>query len=924
MLSTWIVLTTSLTYLLALFGVAHYADRIAKSGRRQNLISNPYIYSLSIAVYCTSWTFYGSVGRAATSGVGFLPIYLGPTIVFTAGWFVLRKILRICKRQRITSIADFIASRYGKSQLIAGVVSIITVVVIIPYISLQLKAVAVSFGVVLARDTQSAAGGLGAYDIAMLVTLVLAAFAVLFGTRHIEATEHHAGMVVAIAVESVVKLIAFLVVGAFVTFGLFNGFGDLFAKAASHPELAKLTTMETAGTNWLTLILLSMAAIVCLPRQFQVTFVENTNENHLTRATWLFPLYLLAINIFVLPIAFGGHLIFGSSGIDADTYVLALPLSAGRPMLTLFVLIGGLSAAAAMVIVATIALSTMVCNDLVMPALFRVMEKRLAGRRDLTSLLLNIRRSAIFLILLLAYLYLAAAGETYHLVTIGLVSFCGAAQLAPVMLFALFWRGGTRNAAFAGLAAGFSVWFYTLFLPSFAKSDLLPQSFINEGPFGLALLKPYALFGLEGLDTISHSLFWSMVFNVGAFLIFALYGRQSRIERIQATVFVEAFSEQQPRMLGAPHLERGGASVEGLRQVAVKFVGEERTAEAFKAHASYLGLTSERELHVDTGLMRLVERLVAGSIGAASARAVMASAVKADQVSLEEIMEILDETSHVLEYSRQLEQKSNELEIASRELKAANDQLREADRLKDEFMSTVSHELRTPLTSIRSFSEILQDDPHMPAEQRNAFLDIIVSESERLTRLINQVLDLAKIEAGQMQWRIRDIEVGAILREAAASLTPIFNRDDVALEVSQVPDDLPPVRADGDRLIQVMINLISNAEKFCPKPGGHVEVVVRRENGMARISVIDNGPGIPEADREAIFDKFYQVKDRGMGDGNPLGTGTGLGLAISERIVSQFGGHIWVEARADGKAGSEFTFTVPLSTGLEVPDVRVS
>ncbi|MGD9783225.1 MAG: ATP-binding protein [Hyphomicrobiaceae bacterium] len=917
MLSTWTVLAISLTYLLALFAVAHTADRFAKAGVRSALISNSYVFSLSIAVYCTSWTYYGSVGRAATSGIGFLPIYLGPTLVFTLGWFVLRKILRICKTQRITSIADFIASRYGKSQLIAGLVTVMTVIGIIPYISLQLKAVAVSFGVVLSKDIAEVAT-VGAYDIALLVTLVLATFAVLFGTRHIEATEHHAGMVVAIAVESLVKLVAFLAVGTFVTFYIFDGFADLFSRASADPELARLMTMEKAGGNWLTLILLSMTAIVCLPRQFQVTFVENTNAGHLARATWMFPLYLVLINIFVLPIAFGGRLQFAGTAIDADTYVLAFPLAAGTPLLTLVVLLGGLSAAAAMVIVETIALSTMVCNDLIMPALLRFFGQRLSGRQDLTSLLLNIRRTAIVTIVLLAYFYLAAVGDSYHLVTIGLVSFCAAAQLAPAMLFAIYWRGGTRNAAFAGLSAGFIIWLYTLLLPSFAKSGfLLPQSFVEAGPFGIAMLKPYALFGLQGLDNISHSLFWSMAFNIGAFLAVALNGRQTRIEHIQATVFVEAYADETLAPVGVTSFARGGASVQSLRQLAARFVGEERTAEALSIFANKQGLQSEAALQVDSNLLRLVERLIAGSIGAASARVAMASAVKAERVSLDEIMEILDETSHVFEYSRQLEQKSRELEVASRDLKAANDQLREADRLKDEFMSTVSHELRTPLTSIRSFSEILQDDPEMPEEQRNAFLGIIVSESERLTRLINQVLDLAKIEAGRMQWHIRDLDLNPIVREAAASLTPIFDRDGVVLDVQPAPPGLPPVRADADRLIQVLINLISNAEKFCPKPGGHVRVTIRRDGDLARVSVIDNGPGIPEADREAIFDKFYQVKDRHKGDGNPLGTGTGLGLTISERIVTQFGGSIWVDAGVT--AGSEFTFTVPLALAAVEP-----
>jgi Na+/proline symporter/signal transduction histidine kinase len=913
MLSGWIVLATSLGYLLALFALAYYGDRRAADPSGQHLVSNPYVFSLSIAIYCTSWTYYGSVGRAATSGFGFLPIYLGPTIVFTLGWFVLRKILRICKTQRITSIADFIASRYGKSQLIGSLVTIIAVVGIVPYIALQLKAVSMSFGVVLAKDHDVLATALTADNMAFVVTLVLAAFAVLFGTRHIEATEHHAGMVVAIAAESVVKIVAFLAVGLFVTYGLFDGFGDIFTRAAADPEIAKLLTMEKSSSNWATLTLLSMAAIICLPRQFHVTFVENTNETHLNRALWLFPLYLLVINIFVLPIALGGLMWLPKGSTDADTFVLALPLAQGNALLTLVVLIGGLSAAAAMVIVETIALSTMVCNDLVMPALLKFSRQRIEASRDLTRLLLNIRRVAIVAILLAGYFYLAMVGNTYHLVTIGLVSFCAAAQLAPAVLFAIYWREGTRHAAFAGLSSGFAIWAYTLLLPSFARSGFLPESFVTEGLLGIAALKPYALFGLEGLDNISHSLFWSMLANVGSFVFVAMSQRQTRIESIQATLFVEAFSQQATAAPAEFVLSRddGQASVQSLHELATRYVGADRAEAAFAAYARSQGLEAGQPPEWDSGLMRLVERLVAGSIGAASARVAVASAVKGERVSLDEIMQILDETQHVLEYSRQLEEKSRALEVASREIAAANEQLREADRLKDEFMSTVSHELRTPLTSIRSFSEILQDDPDMPAEQRSAFLGIIVSESERLTRLINQVLDLAKIEAGRMQWHIRDLDIEQVVRDAARSLAPIFERDEVELQI-RVEDRLGPVRADADRLIQVIINLVSNAEKFCPKPGGRVIIAVQRDRDMARVSVIDNGPGIPDAEKEAIFDKFYQVRANNQLDANPLGmAGTGLGLAISERIVVQFGGRIWVEATSS--AGSTFTFTVPLS-----------
>ena len=903
MLSGWLILVTALVYLLLLFGIAFYGDRRADMGR--SLVANPYVYSLSIAVYCTSWTFYGSVGRAAQAGVGFLPIYLGPTLSFVLGWFVLRKILRISKAQRITTIADFIASRYGKSQVLAGLVTVIAVVGIMPYISLQLKAVASSFDVLMRFPALSepVLGVFGFADTALFVTIALAAFSILFGTRHIDATEHHAGMVVAIAFESIVKLVAFIAVGLFVTFSLFDGFGDLFSQAAAKPELARLMALEVAEPGWVTLTLLAMAAIICLPRQFQVTVVENVDEGHLPKAMWLFPLYLLLINIFVLPIAFGGLLWFPDGTVDADTFVLALPLAEDQPLLALLVFVGGLSAATAMVIVATVALSTMVCNDLVMPVLIHLGRPNLSGRGDLSGLLLGIRRGAILLILVLGYLYFRLIGESYALVSIGLVSFAAAAQFAPAMLGGIFWRGGTRRGAIAGLSLGFAVWAYTLLIPSFARSGWIAASFIAEGPFGLDVLRPYALFGVEGLDPISHAMFWSMIFNVGGFVLVSLFDRPSTIERIQATLFVEVFRQDAAAEAPAQVWE-GTARVRDLHALAERFVGKQRAQAAFADYARSRRLSLEAMTYGDAGLIQLVERLIAGAIGSASARVTIASAVKGEGVSPDEIMELLDETTHVLEYSRQLEQKSEALEAATRELRAANERLRELDRLKDEFLSTVTHELRTPLTSIRSFTEILHDDPEMPAEQRQEFLEIVIGESERLTRLINEVLELAKIQAGRMQWNMEEVDLKDVIESSLATLSPVFEQADIKLE-ADLPDTVPAVHADRDRLVQVVLNLLSNAQKFCPPAVGQVRVALEPNQSELVVHIKDNGPGIPKADCEAIFDQFHQVR-KGQ-SGNPMGTG--LGLTICQRIIEHLGGRIWVES-VEGE-GADFIFTVP-------------
>jgi Na+/proline symporter/signal transduction histidine kinase len=914
MLHDTAIILTAFGYLGVLFAIAYYADERADAGR--SVIASPYIYSLSLAVYATAWTFYGSVGRAASDGVGFLPIYIGPTLMIALWWVVLRKILRISKQNRITSLADFIASRYGKSALLGGLVTVIAVIGILPYISLQLKAVSNSFTILVQYPEIVMPAKVGALsirqDTALWVALILAAFTIAFGTRHLDAAEHHQGMVAAIAFESLVKLLAFLAVGVFVTFGIYDGFGDLFGRVAAEPKLrAMLTPLEgVAGgyANWVWLTILSMMAIMFLPRQFQVAVIENVDEKHLNKAIWLFPLYMLAINVFVLPIAFGGLLRFPDGSVDADTFVLTLPMAEKHESLALLVFIGGLSAATGMVIVETIALSTMVCNDLVMPVLLRLRRLRLNERRDLTGLLLGIRRGAIVLILLLGYLYFKLAGEAYALVSIGLISFAAVAQFAPAILGGIFWKGGTRAGALYGLLAGFAVWLYTLLLPALARSGWLPISLLDQGPFGIELLKPLRLFGLAGLDQISHAMIWSMIANIGAYVIGSLSVAPSADEHRQASLFVDVF--KQTGEAGGARFWRGTASAPDLYSVLARFLGTATADSAFLEYASAKGLSwPDQRLVADAELVHYVEVQLAGAIGAASARVMVASVVKEEALTIDEVREILDEASQVVVYSHKLEQKSRELEAATAELREANKRLTELDRLKDDFVSTVTHELRTPLTSIRAFTEILLDDPEVETEQRKKFLGIITKEAERLTRLINQVLDLAKIESGKAEWTESRVDMKEVISDTLAAMDQLFREKNIKVE-ARLPEKVSTVTVDLDRMIQVMLNLLSNAVKFCNTTSGWIEVALSERDGGLRVDVRDNGRGISPEDHEAVFSKFHQVGDTLTDKPH----GSGLGLHISRQIVEHFGGRMWVESTLG--SGARFSFTLPTGVGL--------
>ncbi len=900
-----LIIGMSFAYLALLFAVAYWADRRAEQGR--SVIAHPTVYALSLAVYCTAWTFYGSVGRAVDNGLGFLPIYLGPTLIALLWGSLLLKMVRVSKAERITSIADFIASRYGKSQLLGGLVTVIAVIGVVPYIALQLKAIAWSFTILqhYPEVRMPVHGALPFWgDTAFIVALLLAAFTILFGTRHLDASERHEGLVAAIAFESIVKLVAFLAVGLFISLELFGLSGAALPALQESPQLRPLLEPSVSPlADWFAISLLAGLAVMLLPRQFQVAVVENSDERHLRRALWLFPLYLLLINLFVVPIAIAGLLTFPDGTVNADTFMLTLPIAFERPWLALLVYIGGLSAATGMVIVETIALSTMVSNDLVLPALLRRWSKR-PPAADLGRLLLTVRRGAIVVILLLGYLYYWLAGEAYALVSIGLISFVAVAQFAPAVIGGLYWRGGTREGALAGLSAGFLVWIYTLLLPSFARSGWLPRAFMESGPGGLDLLAPLALFGLSGWSEITHGLFWSLTANIGAFLLVSSWRMPNAAEASQAGIFVDA--SRRTALASAP-LWRGSAEIVELMTLAERFLGPTRTRSAFANYARARGLSSPDRLPADAETVYFAETLLSGAIGGASARVMVASVTDEEPLGLDEVLNILDEASQIRAYSRQLEHKSQALEAATAELRAANARLQELDRMKDDFISSVTHELRTPLASIRAFSEILFEDSGIDPEQRRRFLGILVSETERLSRLVNQVLDLAKIESGGADWRTEVVELQTVIQQAVAA-TEQYLQERGCLIHLDLPGDSAMVWGDRDRIVQVLVNLLSNAAKFAPTGSGEVWVRLAPATAGWRVCVEDNGQGIPESDLERVFEKFHQTA---RGGAKP--EGTGLGLPISRQIIDNLGGRIWAESRTAGesKKGATLCFELP-------------
>ncbi|WP_102107149.1 ATP-binding protein [Oceaniglobus roseus] len=887
-LSFNLLVAACLVYVALLFAVAFLAERRAEAGRL-GVLRSPLVYTLSLSIYCTAWTFYGAVGYAARSGLEFVTIYLGPTLVIVGWWAFLRKLVRIGRTQRITSIADLISSRYGKSSLLGMLVTLLAVVGTTPYIALQLQSVTLSFSVFTgAAQGAEGAGSLGAT--ALWVAAGLTLFTIVFGTRNLDVNERHHGVVTAIALEAVVKLVALLAVGIFVVWGVAGGPVGIHAMIEASP----IADWQMEQGRWVTLTALAGAAFVCLPRMFQVTVVENSDEKHLATASWAFPLYLFLMSLFVVPIAVVGLAVL-PEGANPDLFVLTVPLAFRQEGLAMLAFLGGFSSATSMVIVAAIALSTMVSNHIVMPIWLSARRGEATLSGDVRDVVLLSRRLSIAAVLGLGYLYFRMSGGGEALAAIGLIAFVGLAQVLPALIGGLYWRGATRMGAAAGLTLGFAVWVYSLLLPSFGPGAALPVSVLTEGPFGIGWLRAQALFGIAGLDPVVHAALWSLGLNALAFVGASLLSFPGPLERLQGAEFVNVFRHS----AGARGWSPTAVEAEDLLMMTQRILGAAEAQALFQAAAR--GQGKEGYLpDVTSDFLERLERELAGSVGAATAHAMLGQITGGGAVSVEELMRVADETAQMMEYSNQLEAKSEELGRTARQLREANDKLTQLSIQKDAFLSQISHELRTPMTSIRAFSEILRDDPGMAAADRARYSGIIHDETRRLTRLLDDLLDLSVLENGQVTLHESLVSLSEVLDRAVAAAQSREGR--LRIE-RRAEGERVMLLTDPDRLAQVFINLISNSEKYCTADQPVLRISVSRGAEGVSVDFTDNGAGIPPASQSVIFEKFSR-----LGDTRAAG-GAGLGLAICREITARLGGRI---AYLPGQGGAAFRVSLPL------------
>ena len=863
-------------YLTLLFFIAFWAEK-----RKSNFwANNPYVYSLSLAVYCTAWTYYGSIGVAANQGLEYLAIYIGPIIIIPA-WIVINsKIIRISRVNKISSIADFISLRYGNSRSFGAIISVVCILAIIPYIGLQIKAISDTFHLVTKSENPNNIFT----DTATYVVLLIAIFSSYYGTRYVDASEKRLGIISAVAVESFLKLIFFVILGIFVTYGIFNGFDDIYEKAKNLPEFTQRNSFNglEGSFNWMLTSMLSMTAIFLLPRQFHTTIIENRKENHLKTAIWVFPLYLLIFNFFVFPIAWGGKILFLGQNVNPELFPILIPQKFGSILISVIVFLGGLSASISMIIISSVTLSIMLSNNVIIPYgwidTFKTKNDTFNNKN-----IVNIRKVSIFLLIITAFVFYKYLILESSLFSVGLVSFVLIAQLAPSFFGAIFWRRGTYTGAVIGLILGILICYINLIIPQYLKA-INPELAINQ-------YRILQFFKIPYLETIPQVFFWSLLANATVFTIISVSSKGNYRERNYAEIYVDINRYIQNHE-GA-YIWKGKANVSDIRKILVKFLGDKKTKQALKIFNLKYNIDDENDT-ADSRFIKFSENLLSGRIGTASAKILIEGVTKEDKISLPEVLKILEESKENITLNRKLTEQSRQLRRLSDDLRSANSSLIEKDKQKDDFLDSVTHELRTPITAIRAAGEILLDDDDIPVEIKKDFLENIISESDRLNEIINDILYLDKLESGTIKLNINKNNIIDTYHKALKPIYHLIQQKNIHhSEINLLNDN--EFYYDEARIIQVFQNILGNAYKFTEE-SGMIQVKFQEKDNLLKIGIFNTGKKIPDEDIDLIFDKFYQSKHQNIR--KPVGTG--LGLAICKKIIDAHQGKIYAENKEIG------------------------
>ncbi len=873
-MNSYALFAVVILYLALLFLVAHRAEK----KKSKIWVNNPYIYALSLAVYCTAWTYYGSIGVAVNDGLDYLPIYVGPIIIIPAWIYINRKIIRIARINKVSSIADFISLRYGNSRSFGAIITLVCIFGIIPYIGLQIKAISETFHLVtktpISKDLFT--------DNATYVVILLALFSSYYGTRYVDASEKRLGIISAVALESFLKLIFLIVLGIFVTFFVFDGFSDIYQKASQFSDFkAKNTFSGLEGSiNWIILSLISASAIFLLPRQFHTTIVENRQEKHLKTAIWFFPLYLLIFNVFVFPIAWGGRIIFDGQNVNPEFYSILIPQHFGNQIITVLVFLGGLSSSISMVIISSITLSIMLSNNLIIP--YGWLDK-LKSDNDVknTKNITNIRKISIFILIVTAFIFYKFFILQNSLYSVGLISFVVISQLGPSFFGAIFWRRGSYKGAVGGLIGGLIICYFGLIIPQYYFS--YNQEFKG---FLIEMYDWFSFFNIPYLDSISQVFFWSILVNMLLFTVISVSQKGDYRERNFAEIYVDV--DRYIQNHENAFIWRGKAYVSDIRNILVKFLGEKKTEQAMRIFNLKYNIDTRTET-ADARFIKFSENLLSGRIGTASAKILIEGVTYEDKISLKEVLEILEESKENISLNKKLTEQSRELRQLSNELSSANENLIFKDKQKDDFLDSVAHELRTPITAIRSAGEILADDDDIPLEIKREFLNNIITESDRLNEIINDILYLDKLEHGEIALNIETNDIIETYQKALNPISHLLHQKNIHLsEVNLLTET--KFEYDEARLIQVFQNILGNALKFTDVQGT-IQTKFQEKDNQLIIRIFNTGKQIPEDDLNLIFDKFYQSRNQNIR--KPLGSG--LGLAICRKIMEAHKGNISAE-----------------------------